>query len=346
MSLESKTKHLIYNVHEFLLKHKKIKPNTNKNRVFLFGIPQYLNYGDLTIAVAEIKFLNRYFPEKELVLIPEPSVENVLIQVKRICNDSDIVAFNGGGNMGDVWPEQDRLREKVFLTFNSNRIICFPQSTNYTSNKSKSLLRASKVMKTLSDLWLFARDRASYNFMVENLPKNVHIKLVPDIVLSLKATSKYNRTNVTTFMRNDKEKEHNETAVRLITDISENSTIINSDTVEMYWKHLITEKSLPKLVDAKLKEFQTSKVIITDRLHGMVFAAITGTPAIVFDNNNHKVRNLYEEWLTSYEYINFVGDQKEETIKEKASSILDDVKGYTYSMDENLFSSLRDAFAK
>ena len=43
MSLESKTKHLIYNVHEFLLKHKKIKPNTNKNRVFLFGIPQFLN---------------------------------------------------------------------------------------------------------------------------------------------------------------------------------------------------------------------------------------------------------------------------------------------------------------
>lgn len=343
MSLESKAKHLIYNMHTFLLKHKKIRTSTDKNRVFLFGIPQYLNYGDLAIAVAEVKFLNRYFPEKELVLIPEPSVEKEIAQVKRICNNSDIIAFTGGGNMGDVWPEQDRLREKVFLNFKNNRIVCFPMSTNYTSNESKSFF---KVMETLSDLWLFARDRASYNFMVENLPKNVRIKLVPDIVLSLKVASDYDRTNITTFMRDDKEKAYNEIAVKLIKDVSEQSTVISSNTEEIYWKHLITEKNLPKLVDAKLKEFQTSKVIITDRLHGMVFAAITGTPAIVFDNNNHKVRNLYEEWLTSYEYINFVGDQKEETIKEKVSSILDDVKGHTYSMDEELFSSLRDAFAK
>ncbi|MDO4855042.1 MAG: polysaccharide pyruvyl transferase family protein [Limosilactobacillus gorillae] len=344
MSIESKTKHLIYNIHEFLLKHKNIRVNTDKNRVFLFGIPQFLNYGDLAIAIAEINFLNRYFPNRELILISEPSVDNGIDQVKSICNDSDIIAFHGGGNMGDVWPEQDKMRERIFLEFKDSRIICFPQSTNYSSNRSESLLRISKTMRTLSDIWIFARDRSSYDFMKENFPSNVHINLVPDIVLSLKVSSKYNRTNIATFMRSDREKEDNRVATDLISDISKNNLVVNSDTEEIYWKHLITEKSLPKLVNSKLKEFQTSKIILTDRLHGMVFAAITGTPAIVFDNNNHKVRNLYEQWLSSYEYINFVENQDEEAIKNKVSSILDNKKSYMYSMDEELFSELKAAF--
>ena len=43
----------------------------------------------------------------------------------------------------------------------------------------------------------------------------------------------------------------------------------------------------------------------TDRLHGMIFAFITGTPAIVFSNNNHKIEGAYE-WIKDCGYIYFI----------------------------------------
>ena len=37
--------------------------------------------------------------------------------------------------------------------------------------------------------------------------------------------------------------------------------------------------------------------MITDRLHGMIFAYITNTPCIAIDNSNGKVKNFYKTWF-------------------------------------------------
>jgi pyruvyl transferase EpsI len=58
-------------------------------------------------------------------------------------------------------------------------------------------------------------------------------------------------------------------------------------------------------VYGKLDEFAKSKLVITDRLHGMIFSAITGTPCIVFANSNGKVEAEYQ-WIQSLPYIRFV----------------------------------------
>ena len=56
-----------------------------------------------------------------------------------------------------------------------------------------------------------------------------------------------------------------------------------------------------------MQEFCSAKVVITDRLHGMIFAAITETPCIVFNNYNHKVEGTYQ-WIQYLPYIRFVND--------------------------------------
>lgn len=38
----------------------------------------------------------------------------------------------------------------------------------------------------------------------------------------------------------------------------------------------------------KLEEFRSNKLIITDRLHGMIMACLAGTPCIAFDNSSKK----------------------------------------------------------
>ena len=40
------------------------------------------------------------------------------------------------------------------------------------------------------------------------------------------------------------------------------------------------------VLDTFMSEIGKRKVVVTDRLHGMIFCAITGTPCVVFSNYN------------------------------------------------------------
>lgn len=52
----------------------------------------------------------------------------------------------------------------------------------------------------------------------------------------------------------------------------------------------------------KLSEYSKAKVVVTDRLHGMIFSAIVGTPCVCIDNVSHKVKNCYS-WLKHLDYV-------------------------------------------
>ena len=54
----------------------------------------------------------------------------------------------------------------------------------------------------------------------------------------------------------------------------------------------------------KYIKFRECELVITDRIHGMIFAAITGTPCIAMSNYNHKVKGTYK-WIEPLEYIKF-----------------------------------------
>ena len=47
---------------------------------------------------------------------------------------------------------------------------------------------------------------------------------------------------------------------------------------------------------SKLEEFSSAELVITDRLHGMIFCAVTGTPCIVINSKSPKVRGCYQ-WI-------------------------------------------------
>ena len=54
--------------------------------------------------------------------------------------------------------------------------------------------------------------------------------------------------------------------------------------------------------------FKKSKVVVTDRLHGMIFCAITKTPCVAIDNSNHKISGVYDAWLKDIGYIKMIKD--------------------------------------
>jgi pyruvyl transferase EpsI len=72
----------------------------------------------------------------------------------------------------------------------------------------------------------------------------------------------------------------------------------------------LAERAVPaaeraEALQEKYDELGHAAVVITDRLHGMILCAITGTPCIVLDSRSPKVRGCYE-WVEDLDYIRFV----------------------------------------
>lgn len=133
-----------------------------------------------------------------------------------------------------------------------------------------------------------------------------NIMLNPDIVLYLNNridTDKFERKYIMTCLRNDKEGVLGNDKNYLITELNKKyGQVINYDTV-------ITRRVMKEDREEELNEmfnkFLKAKVVITDRLHGMVFCVITKTPCIVTKSLDHKVTGTYE-WIKELNYIKLV----------------------------------------
>lgn len=137
----------------------------------------------------------------------------------------------------------------------------------------------------------------------------VETVLVPDIVTLLDMDiAGQNRKDILFCMRSDLEKNVTDEQLAEIQQILKihypNEQMNKIDTVVPY---MVSEGMRKKEVKNKLEQFKKAKLIITDRLHGMIFATITATPCIAFGNSNGKVKNVYG-WLKHNEYIKYVND--------------------------------------
>ena len=79
---------------------------------------------------------------------------------------------------------------------------------------------------------------------------------------------------------------------------------------DLFSDERITKVNRKECVRKKMQEFSDAELVITDRLHGMIFSALTGTPCVVFSNYNHKVKGTYE-WIKYLPYIRYVESVRE-----------------------------------
>lgn len=78
----------------------------------------------------------------------------------------------------------------------------------------------------------------------------------------------------------------------------------------------ILAKDREQKLDEMFSRCRHAQLIITDRLHGMIFAAITSTPCIALKSYNHKITSSKDNFK-HLEYIRYIEDVKdvEEQIK-------------------------------
>ena len=276
----------------------------DKKKVYVLLAADYGNLGDVAITFAQTKFLREQYPSYEVLELPISNTLSKLKKIKSVTTPDDIITIVGGGNLGDLYDQIEFLRQLVINEFPNNEIISFPQTIDFsqTVRGEKAKKTAVKVYSKHNNLTLMAREEISYENMKVLFPNN-KIVLVPDIVMSLNCNDPIKeREGITLCLREDLE--------QLLTQYQKDELIthINSiyDNVSFYDTHIgegrFSINDREAALDKIWTQFRSSEWVITDRLHGMIFCFITGTPAIILQNNNHKIKKCFE-WIKSCGYI-------------------------------------------
>lgn len=339
-----------YNVLKMNLKGNpiyKIEDYPAGKKIYLFLAADYGNLGDVALTYAEVQFFNKHFPEYTVVdLIIRNSVEGLQFAKAHVQKD-DLISIIGGGNMGTIYPGLESFRQYIIEAFPNHKIISFPQTIHFSDDEAgrKALKQSQKVYSKHSGLVLVAREKKSYDLMKQSFPNNI-VLLTPDIVFSQNQTQpELERSGVTLSLRRDIEKklskEEDEILHRCIhrnfSEVKEYDTNINKTYLTNEQKY----SELHKIWDA----YKRSKLVITDRLHGMIFCYITNTPAIVFLNNNHKIEASYE-WIKFSKSITLVRGFTEKDLDVLFQRYNQESFENTYQSLDSLYAPLLDAIRK
>ena len=300
---------------------------------YFFGIPTHSNIGDSAIVLAEKQFLKNCGYTRVVEITALSYLYNRKC-IQRLLPRSADIFLPGGGNMGSLWPNEEQWRCQIIEDFKDHPITVFPQTVYYGNGKDEQELMdySVDVYNSAANLTLVAREKKSYDIM-RQLYQKCKVYLAPDVVLSMDyITFKQQREGILTCFRNDKEKKVSDNSkIELIQKLrSAGYSVFETDTMA---DGPISEKDREEIVWNKLKQIASARLLITDRLHGMVFAAITGTPCIVFGNNHHKVSGTYE-WLRDLKYIEFENDLSD--IQNKVAEL--------YDMEACIYPGLNEKF--
>lgn len=314
----------------FLSKKKKLLSfDTHKKKIVIALAANYGNLGDVAITFAQKEFLKTNFPEYEVIEFEISRTFGEMRSLKKYIQKDDIITIVGGGNLGDLYDDIEFARQFFIRCFPKNQIIIFPQTITFSKSilGRLRLLEAKSIYNKHKDLTIFVRERFSYEEYKKIFKK---IELVPDIVLSLDCleTENRNRSGVIVCFRNDKENGVSKSVKDvLIAKIQKKYTVLIRDT------HIGIHSDLKRLyieLQELIKTFQKSRVIVTDRLHGMILSYITHTPCVVFCGGNKKIQGCYE-WISASNYVKLI---ENDICKDDINAILREIDKFYYMKEE------------
>lgn len=286
----------------------------------------YQNLGDMALTLAQKRFIEDTLPGYDVLLLPSLNTYTHMRALKSVIGPEDIITINGGGNMDDVYLSLENARRFVVKSFPDNPVVSFPQTLSFTNSTTgeRELQRSARLYGNHPHLSIFAREAPSSRAMTHYFSRN-KTYLSPDTVLSLNLeVSPVRRSGIMITLRDDQEAVLSEVERSRIGEIAKQKTSSVSfyDTVELDIEDCQPDTYEQTLVDF-WKILRSHQVVVTDRLHSMIFCVITGTPVVVLANSNHKIEGTYDTWLKNCSYVKFIDSFDEEKIAECLDSLWD-----------------------
>lgn len=310
-------KQLIKNGIDFYTTAKKYKVDRifrcsqrKNHRIVLLNTHDNMNVGDYLITVAELYFFRKYMSDYELFEVPSALCRDELDRIAQYVRPNDLLVITGGGFLGSLWLEGGETNvRQIVRRFPDNKIVIFPQTMFFEANKEGK--RQREISKCVYDshknLTFCFRDELSYKLGIKLFDAHVTKKYVPDIVTLLDRSDEiFVRDGILMCMRKDKEQALSEEKVKEIEEnLKEHHFAIRK--MSMFIEEATGEDNRMDVINSKLYQVQTSRLVFTDRLHCMLLCAISGTPCVAFDSLSAKLSGVYP-WIKENSYIYLADD--------------------------------------
>ena len=280
------------------------------NTIFLILTPEHGNLGDHAITESEIAMLK----EMGLSCVEVSSVAlDRLIKGKLLwlMNGAPILV-NGGGFLGTLWyHDEEQLREVIKKNPNSP-ILLFPNTIYYEDSRwgRRECKYSTAIYNAHNNLKVYAREMTSYKKMSKIYRQ---VGLAPDMVLRLnECRPDTKRSGCVLCLRSDIEKTISESdSIEIMSQVKAlfGDDIKSHDMVRPY---SISRFTRTEELNKQFDIFRHAELVVTDRLHGMIFSAVTGTPCIVVNSKSPKIKGCYQ-WIQDLEYVQFCDEPKQIT---------------------------------
>lgn len=284
---------------------------SDKPIVWLLGTEDFGNLGDHKIAIAIQLFLKRFFTDYDVIEVTARNYYAHCSEIEQCIRLDDIILGTGGGNFGNQYPKSQDIRKDFIKRFPHNKIVIMPQTMWYLfdENGKQELMEDVELFAQHDRVLLVLREKNSFQFAKQYF-RNKCI-LAPDMALleqpysSGAVVSETKKKKVVLCLRKDLEGILDKRGHKHIASLlkREFDILKRIDTQRDY---LISAEARVEETQEIIEEMASADLVVTDRLHGMVFAALAETPCIVFDNYNNKVKGIYD-WIKELPYIRYKG---------------------------------------
>lgn len=277
--------------------------NCWNKKVIVLAYPTHCNLGDQAQFFCTLGWIERVFPGHKTISIPPcrdlfGKASYAVIGAKSLCyalifrilrlslrSDDKLIGHSGYFFVDHHpgWPTFAR----ALIENHGARMIILPQTVNF--HAPVFARAASQIFSNRANLTLLCRDEISFK-NAQNLFPGTNLKLFPDIVTSLIGDRRFSheRDGILFCLRNDIEGLYSASEIDTLRNRFPGIRIEVTDTSASLPRKEM-DRRREELIWAKIEEFSKFKLVITDRYHGSIFAAIASTPVIVINSTDHKL---------------------------------------------------------
>lgn len=286
-------------------------------QVALLDFPNHPNCGDSAIYRGELAALQRC----GATIVHQADTESFDVDEVRGLASDVVLLIHGGGNFGDLYPAQERLRLETIRRFPERRVIQLPQSIHYSSDRPLAEMR--KAVSDARHLTMILRDRQSHDFARSHF--DCELRLLPDAAFALGSLTRKGSavTPVEALVRSDTEAtstEFREAVARSGLPMEDwmepTPTYVRGVPLSNLHHRLRRlggpgrfidrwERGRGRVYDSLsrahtergLRTLAQGRVVLTDRLHALILAELQGIPVAAHDSGYGKISSFWTTWL-------------------------------------------------
>ena len=285
------------------------------HRFILFYTKESNDIGDCISAVATRQFLEKYFPESDIIEVTDDVFRNNGMWLHKYIHSTDIIIFDGGTYLGSNYLNNGEKALRIMANrFRNNRVIVMPQNIYYSKDKfgERVLHDTLSSLSKADDVKLCLNNMDSFDLLGNYSKNNTTCHLLPDISLFMKCGRDRifdkRRDEIAIVLRDDGNsrysKEEKENIIRDVCDLGLPVTFAKMKKDNPY-KRMIRLNERENAVSDKIDEFSKYKVVVTDDVNCVTLCALSKTRCVAIESIDKGISRLCSWFKGKLSYISY-----------------------------------------